>query len=60
VRPGDVFGRRAELNPVTVWDYYATVLHALGFDHEQLTYRHAGRDLRRTDVHGKVIEERIA
>jgi hypothetical protein len=38
----------------------ATVLHLLGFDHEKFTFRHAGRDFRLTDVHGKVIHEVIA
>lgn len=53
----DPFGRRAELNPTTVWDFYATVLHALGFDHEQLTWYHNGLERRITDVHGNVIHE---
>ena len=62
VKPGvsygatDVFGRRAEKNPTTVWDFYATVLHLLGFDHERLTWYHNGLDRRLTDVHGKVID----
>lgn len=56
----DEFGRRAELNPVTVWDYYATVLHLLGFDHEKLTYYYNGLDRRLTDVHGYLIEDVIA
>jgi len=53
----DEFGRRAEVNPVTVWDYYATVLHLLGFDHTRLTYYHNGLDRRLTDVHGHLINE---
>lgn len=53
----DEFGRRAEVNPTTVWDFYATVLHLLGFNHEQLTWYHNGLDRRLTDVHGDVIEE---
>lgn len=53
----DPFGRRAELNPATVWDFYATVLHLLGFNHEHLTWRHNGLDRRLTDVHGQVISE---
>ena len=36
---------------------WATVLHLLGMDHEQLTYRFGGRDFRLTDVHGKVMEK---
>ncbi len=51
----DEFGRRAVVDPVTVWDYYATVLHLLGFDHKRLTYYYNGLDRRLTDVHGKVI-----
>jgi arylsulfatase A-like enzyme len=42
-------------NPTSVHDLHATILHLLGFDHEQLTYRYAGRDFRLTDVHGDVI-----
>lgn len=53
----DDFGRRAALNPTTVWDFYATVLHVLGFDHERLTWYHNGLDRRLTDVHGEVIRE---
>ena len=52
----DPFGRRAEVDPVTVWDFYATVLHILGFDHTKLTYYHNGRDQRLTDVHGNLIK----
>ena len=36
------------------------MLHLLGFDQEQLTYRHAGRDFRLTDVSGKLIRELVA
>lgn len=53
----DEFGRRAEVNPTTVWDFYATVLQILGFDHEQLTWYHNGLDRRLTDVHGYVIDD---
>lgn len=56
----DEFGRRAEINPTTVWDFYATVLHLLGFDHEKLTVYHNGLDRRLTDVHGHVIQEILA
>lgn len=52
----DEFGRRAEVNPTTVWDFYATVLHLLGFDHRKLTHYHNGFDRRLTDVHGHLIE----
>ena len=37
---------------VTIHDFQATILHLLGMDHEPLTYRHAGRNFRLTDVHG--------
>ena len=56
----DEFGRRAELNPTTVWDMYATVLQLLGFEHEKLTWYHNGLDRRLTDVHGHVIKEILA
>jgi hypothetical protein len=45
---------------VHVHDLHATILALLGFDHERLTYRHAGRDYRLTDVHGHVVRELIA
>lgn len=51
----DPFGFKAVENPIHIHDLHATVLHLLGLDHERLTYRHAGRDFRLTDVHGKVI-----
>ncbi len=53
----DELGFRAEQNPVSVHDLHATMLHTLGFDHEQLTFRYAGRDFRLTDVHGRVLRE---
>lgn len=56
----DEFGRRAEVNPTTVWDFYATVLHLLGFDHRRLTHYHNGLDRRLTDVHGHLIEPILA
>ena len=56
----DDFGRRAEVNPTTVWDFYATVLHLLGYDHERLTWYHNGLDRRLTDVHGTVIDGVLA
>ncbi|MFO0820882.1 MAG: DUF1501 domain-containing protein [Pirellulales bacterium] len=56
----DEFGFRAVDKPVHVHDLHATMLHLLGFDHERLTYRYAGRDYRLTDIHGKVISELIA
>ena len=56
----DEFGYRAVENRVHVHDLHATMLHLLGFDHERLTYRHAGRDFRLTDVHGTVVKDIIA
>jgi hypothetical protein len=53
----DEFGFTAVVNKVHVHDLHATVLHLLGFDHEKLTYRYAGRDFRLTDVHGRVVRE---
>ncbi|MCP4812012.1 MAG: DUF1501 domain-containing protein, partial [Planctomycetaceae bacterium] len=44
-------------NAVSVHDFQATILQQLGIDHERLTYRHAGRDYRLTDVHGRVVKE---
>ncbi|MBT6849571.1 MAG: DUF1501 domain-containing protein, partial [Opitutae bacterium] len=41
-------------------DFHATLMALLGLDHEQLTYRHAGRDFRLTDVYGKVITDIFA
>jgi len=46
--------------PVHVHDVQATILHLLGFDHEKLTFRHAGRDFRLTDVHGNVVRDIVA
>jgi len=56
----DEFGFRAVDNPVSVHDLHATMLHLLGFDHERLTYRHAGRDFRLTDVAGEVVRPVVA
>lgn len=53
----DEFGHEAVENRVHMHDLHATLLHALGLDHEQLTYRHAGRDFRLTDVAGRVVHE---
>jgi hypothetical protein len=67
VRGGYVHGATDEFgfaalpeNRVHVHDLHATLLHLLGFDHERLTYRFAGRDFRLTDVHGHVVRELIA
>ncbi|QEG00404.1 hypothetical protein Mal15_44740 [Stieleria maiorica] len=56
----DDFGFRAMVDKMHVHDLHATILHLLGLDHERLTYRHAGRDFRLTDVHGRVVGEIIA
>ena len=63
VRPGltygasDDFGYRPVDQPVHMHDLHATLLYALGLDHERLTYRHAGRDFRLTDVFGRVVSD---
>jgi hypothetical protein len=56
----DEFGFAATEKKVPVHDLHATMLHLLGFDHERLTYRYAGRDFRLTDVSGRVIPELVA
>lgn len=53
----DEFGMAVAEKPVLLHDLHATILHQMGFDHKQLTYRFSGRDFRLTDIHGKVIEE---
>ena len=66
IRPGmtigatDDFGFHITEDPIHVHDIQATILHTLGFDHERLTYHHAGRDFRLTDVHGKVVQKILA
>ena len=56
----DDFGFKATVDKMHVHDLHATMLHLLGLDHERLTYRHAGRDFRLTDVYGRVVQEIIA
>jgi len=56
----DDFGFKAVDRPASVHDLHATMLRLLGFDHERLTFRYAGRDFRLTDVHGQVIREILA
>jgi hypothetical protein len=56
----DEFGFQAVENKVHVHDLHATMLRLMGFDHEKFTFRHAGRDFRLTDVHGRVVQEVIA
>jgi uncharacterized protein (DUF1501 family) len=66
VQPGTVHGStdehgiRVAENGVHVHDFHATILHLLGLDHERLTYRHAGRDFRLTDVAGEVVRPVLA
>jgi hypothetical protein len=63
VKGGIAYGSTDEIastvaeNKVHVHDFHATILHLLGIDHTRLTYRHAGRDYRLTDVHGNVVNE---
>jgi len=63
VKPGFSYGESDEhgcgiaKDEVHVHDFHATILHLLGLDHERLTYRHAGRDFRLTDVAGNVVHE---
>lgn len=56
----DDFGRRSVVDVATVYDFYATVLHLLGLNHEKLTYYHNGANRRLTDVHGHVIKSILA
>ena len=56
----DDVGWHAVEKKVHVHDLHATILHLFGFDHEKLTYRHAGRDYRLTDVHGTVVKDILA
>ena len=66
VKGGITYGKTDDLgfsaveNPVPVHDFNATMLHLLGMDHEQLTFRYQGRDFRLTDVFGNVLYEVLA
>ncbi|MFZ4731350.1 MAG: DUF1501 domain-containing protein [Pirellulales bacterium] len=66
IRPGfchgatDEFGWKPVSGRVHLHDLHATILHQLGIDHTRLTWRHAGRDFRLTDVHGRVVREILA
>ena len=66
IKPGLTYGATDDLgfnvveNKLSVHDIQATLLHLLGLDHEQLTFRYAGRDFRLTDVHGRVIQDILA
>lgn len=56
----DEYGYGVAEDPVHLHDFHATILHLLGMDHKRLTYRHAGRDFRLTDVHGNVVQAILA
>jgi hypothetical protein len=56
----DELGHKAAVDRVSVHDLHATILHLLGLEHKQLTYRHNGRDFRLTDVSGDIIHEVLA
>ncbi len=56
----DECGFAAVEKKMHVHDLHATILHLLGFDHEKLTYRYAGRDFRLTDVHGRIVNDILA
>jgi uncharacterized protein (DUF1501 family) len=56
----DEFGRRSMEKPTNVWEFYATVLHLLGYDFNRLTWYYNGLDRTLTDVHGRVIKEILA
>jgi uncharacterized protein (DUF1501 family) len=66
IKGGIVHGRSDEIgatvaeDKVHVHDLHATILHLMGLDHEKLTYRHAGRDFRLTDVYGEVVRKILA
>lgn len=51
----DEYGATAVEDPVHTHDLHATMLHLMGLDHTQLTYRYSGRDFRLTDIHGQVV-----
>lgn len=56
----DEYGYRVVENRMEMYDLHATMLHLLGLDHTQLTYRFGGRDMRLTDVHGRVVHDLLA
>lgn len=56
----DEHGYEAVVDKVHLHDLQATILHAIGLDHQLLTYRHVGRDFRLTDVHGKSYLPRLS
>jgi Protein of unknown function (DUF1501) len=56
----DEIGYKAAVNPTSVNDLHATILHLMGLDHTRLTYKHNGRMYRLTDVAGEVIRPILA
>jgi hypothetical protein len=66
IKPGIVHGETDDFSynitdkPVHIHDLNATILHCLGINHEQLTFRYQGRDFRLTDIHGTVVKELLA
>jgi hypothetical protein len=66
IKPGavigqtDDFGYNIVANPVSVHDLHATMLHLLGIEHTQFTYRFEGRDFRLTDIHGELVKDLAA
>jgi hypothetical protein len=66
IKGGTIYGATDELgmeaveHPLMIHEIHATILHLLGLDHERLTYRFGGRDMRLTDVHGRVIDAILA
>ena len=56
----DEYGYKAVENKQQIHDLHATMLHLMGIDHEQLTFRFSGRDMRLTDVHGEIIHDILA
>ncbi len=56
----DEFGFAAVEDKVHIHDLHATILHLHALDHERLTYRYSGRDIRLTDVHGRVVHVILA
>jgi hypothetical protein len=66
IRPGisygatDQWGYKAVENPIEIHDLHATILHLLGIDHKRFTHRFGGRDIRLTDVAGRVVKEILA
>jgi hypothetical protein len=56
----DEYGIRTATDATHTHDLHATILHLLGINHKRLTYRHAGRDFRLTDVHGRVLQDIIS